>query len=69
MEERIEKDINSINRIDVIQTILKILKESTGMRNSAVVSLAEGKWTAACALEENAFGLKNGDQLDMQTTY
>lgn len=53
----------------MIQTILKILSEATGMPNSAVVSLAEGKWTAACALKDNEFGLAAGDQLDMETTY
>ncbi len=69
MENSITKDIESIHKIDAIQTILKLLKQTTGMKNSAVVSLADEKWTAACVLDDNPYGLNPGDQLDMNTTY
>ena len=69
MGTAIQKDLDYVGRIKIIQTILKILGEATGMRNSAVVSLAEDKWTAACTLDNNSFGLEDGDQLDMETTY
>lgn len=69
MESSTQKDVDYVSRIGIIQTILKILSEATGMRNSAVVSLAEDKWTAACTLKNNSFGLEKGDQLDMETTY
>ena len=69
MEKLIQKDIESLKSIEAIQTILKTINEITGLKNAAVVTLAEGKWTAASVLQDNDFGLNVGDQLNLEDTY
>lgn len=67
--QAIQKDISTIKRIGAIQMILQTLSRATGMRASVIVSLADDKWTAAAVIDETGLGLKQGDQLDMATTY
>ena len=65
----VKADIEAISRIDAIQTILGVLRQSTGMRVALVSRITENSWTACAVLDEAGFGLKAGDELDLATTY
>lgn len=69
MEHNIQQDISSINRIGAIDMILKSLRRFTGMRISLVARITDQTWTACAVNDEAGFGLKQGDQLDLETTY
>jgi signal transduction histidine kinase len=64
----IAQDIAAISRIGVVQTLLRIVCDNTGMRFAAVARVTDGTWTA-CAVEDGInFGLAPGDHLDVHTT-
>jgi len=69
MNESIQADVERINRLDAVQTMLKVLRQSTGMRIALVARVTEDSWTTCAVLDEAGFGLKPGDQLDLSTTY
>lgn len=62
-------DVTAINRLDVVQTALKVLRRTTGLRIALVARVTPDSWTACAVLDEAGFGLKPGDQLDLATTY
>lgn len=62
-------DVQAIQSIEGIDTILEILKEVTGRRIALVARLDRESWTACAVLDDAGFGLKPGDTLDLATTY
>jgi hypothetical protein len=58
-----------VDRIDAVQSILKVLARSTGMRIALVAEVTSDSWTARAVLDEAGFGLQPGDQLELQSTY
>ena len=58
-----------IDRLEAVQTILRVLRRITGMRIAMVSHVTADAWTASAVLDEANFGLKPGDQLELQTTY
>ncbi len=65
----IKNDVEAISRLDAVQTILRVLRQSTGMRVALVSRITENSWTACAVLDEAGFGLKPGDELELATTY
>ena len=65
----VKNDVEAINRLEAVQTILRILRQSTGMRVALVSRITENSWTACAVLDEAGFGLKPGDELELATTY
>lgn len=63
------QDVAVINRLDAVQTALRVLRRTTGMRIALVARITEDSWTACAVLDEAGFGLKPGDQLSLHTTY
>ncbi len=66
---QIINDLEAFGRIGAIQTILKVLRKTTGLRVALVASVTENAWTACAVLDEAGFGLKTGDNLELETTY
>jgi GAF domain-containing protein len=70
--EKIELDIDSgveaISRISMIPTLLAVICQSTGMGFAAVARVTENKWIACCVHDQICFGLKAGDELQIETT-
>ena len=62
-------EVAAINRLEAVQTSLKVLRRATGMRIALVARITDGTWTACAVLDEADFGLKPGDGLDLSTTY
>ncbi len=61
--------VESIDRLEAVQLILRVLRQTTGMRIALVARVTEDSWTACAVLDEAGFGLKPGDQLDLTATY
>ncbi len=62
-------DVTAINRLEAVQTILRVLSRISGMRIALVTRVTDDAWTACAVLDEANFGLKPGDQLELQTTF
>lgn len=64
----IQADIDAINCIDVVPTILEVICRTTGMGFAAIARVTEEKWVACSVLDEIEFGLKPGGELKLETT-
>ncbi len=71
MEETapISNDVAIFSRLEIVNTILKLLSHTTGLRIALVARVTEESWTACAVLDEAGFGLKPGDHLELHTTY
>lgn len=61
-------DIEAINQISVVPTILEVICRTTGMGFAAVARVTEDKWVACSVRDEINFGLKPGGELMLETT-
>lgn len=64
----IAKDIDDIRQIPIIENILKVVCQTTGMGFSAVARVTDEKWVTCSVKDDIAFGLSPGDELDLKTT-
>ncbi|MEH6680292.1 MAG: ATP-binding protein [Sediminicola sp.] len=62
------KDINDVQSIDALPTILDVLSQSTGMGFVAVARVTTEKWITCGVLDNLAFGLVPGDELKVEST-
>ena len=69
LDSKLPADALAINRLEAIQTILHVLQRTTGMRIALVARVTDHSWTACAVVDEAGFGLKPGDQLELQSTY
>jgi hypothetical protein len=60
---------DALDRLPTIQTILRVLARTTGLRVALAARVTEDSWTAVAVLDEAGFGLRPGDQLRLETTY
>lgn len=65
----LDKEIAFLSHTEAVQNILRVLSYTTGLRISLVARVTEDSWTACAVLDEANFGLKAGDQLEVQTTF
>ena len=61
-------DVERVNRIEAVPTILDVVCRTTGMRFAAVARVTEERWIACAVLDEINFGLKPGGELKVETT-
>lgn len=66
---KLPTDVPAINRLEAIQTILRVLQRTTGMRIALVARITDQSWTACAVVDDAGFGLKPGDQLELESTY
>lgn len=64
----IRKDIEDINRISVVPTILDVICLTTGMGFAAIARVTEDKWIACSVKDDIQFGLTSGGELKLETT-
>lgn len=65
-----DRAAGALDRLPTIQTILRVLAHTTGLRVALVVHIgADDSWTAAAVLDEAGLGMRPGDQLQLETTY
>ena len=68
MELDFRSDVENVGRIDAVPTILEVICRSTGMRFAAVARVTGARWVACSVLDEIAFGLAPGGELDIKST-
>lgn len=68
MSHDFQADIDAIARIDAVPTILNVVCGTTGMGFAAVARVTEDRWIACQVLDNIAFGLKPGGELEVKTT-
>lgn len=68
MTEDFTADIELVNRIESVPTILEVVCRSTGMRFAAVARVTDQRWIACSVLDEIDFGLAPGGELKIETT-
>jgi signal transduction histidine kinase len=63
-----QADIDAVERIAAVPTILDVVCRVTGMRFAAVARVTEDRWICCAAKDDIAFGLKPGGELKVETT-
>jgi signal transduction histidine kinase len=61
-------DIEAISQIPVIPAILDVVCRLTGMGFAAVARVTETRWIACSVLDKIGFGLKPGEELEVEST-
>ena len=69
MNPLIEKDIQTIQSIEAVPHIMKMLSDATGLRFICIARVTEVKWTTCAVLDLVDFNLNPGDELDITTTF
>jgi len=62
-------DVESINRLDAVKTVLEVLRRATGLRTALVARVTSEAWTACAVLDEAGYGLSAGMQLELSSTF
>jgi GAF domain len=61
-------DVQAIQRIDAVTSVLDIVCRTTGMGFAAVAWVIEERWIACAVKDDIQFGLKPGGELKVETT-
>ena len=69
MDVTFEPEIEAIGRIGAVRTALQVLRQTTGLRIALVARVTSDSWTACAVLDDAGFGLHEGQQLELSTTY
>jgi hypothetical protein len=64
----IARDLAAIERIEAVPTILRTIRESTGLRFTLIARVLPDRWVACAVHDELDFGLRPGGELDVATT-
>lgn len=64
----LQKDVNNILQIASVPPMLNVICKTTGMRFAAIARVTDKKWITCHSHDEIDFGLKPGDELELQTT-
>jgi signal transduction histidine kinase len=68
IEQGIKQDIEAVQRIDAVPSILRLICKNTGMGFAAVARVTDRTWTACAVQDEVEFGLVAGGELELHTT-
>jgi signal transduction histidine kinase len=66
--EKLNEDIGKVNQIPIVPTILDVICRTTGMGFAAIARVTQDRWIACSVRDEIQFGLKAGDELQIETT-
>ncbi|HEY0134603.1 MAG TPA: GAF domain-containing sensor histidine kinase [Nannocystis sp.] len=64
----IARDLAAIARIEAVPTILRTIRESTGLRFTLIARVLPDRWVACAVHDELDFGLRPGSELEVATT-
>ena len=64
-----DTDVLAFEHLPAVQTALRVLSRTTGLRIALVARVNDDSWTACAVLDDADFGLKPGDHLELNTTY
>jgi signal transduction histidine kinase len=67
-EDKLPTDVEKVNQIPIVGTVLEVICRSTGMGFAAVARVTKERWIACSVLDEINFGLEPGGELAIGTT-
>ena len=67
-EANLEKDIELIKQIPVVEHILEVICRTTGMGFAAIARVTKTQWVACAVKDDINFGLVPGGELKLETT-
>jgi signal transduction histidine kinase len=68
LEPAFAADVENIQQLDIVPSILELICRTTGMGFSAVARVTEQRWIACAVHDELNFGLAPGGELAIETT-
>ncbi|NEU70187.1 GAF domain-containing protein [Spirosoma agri] len=68
LDESLAKDIERVQQIPIIATILNVICQTTGMGFAAVARVTQDRWIACSVRDDIHFGLVAGSELKLETT-
>ncbi|HEX2616707.1 MAG TPA: GAF domain-containing sensor histidine kinase [Flavobacteriales bacterium] len=68
LPDAIQADVDAIDRIPIIASLLEVVCHTTGMGFAAVARVTDEQWVACSVLDKIQFGLKPGGTLELGTT-
>lgn len=66
--QNLAADVAAVNKIPIVPQLLDVVCKTTGMGFAAIARVTEEKWITCSVRDDIAFGLKPGDELDVETT-
>lgn len=63
-----QEDIDAISRSSTVPTLLETVILATGMGFAAIARVTPSRWVTCRAVDQISFGLKPGDELDVEST-
>ncbi|MDB4942474.1 MAG: histidine kinase [Labilithrix sp.] len=66
--EQVEKDLAAIARIEAVPTILRTIREATGLRLTLIARVLPDRWVCAAVYDDMQFGLQVRGELAVETT-
>lgn len=67
-EVELARDIERIQRIPIVPTLLNVICETTGMGFAAVARVTQDRWITCSVRDDIQFGLQPGSELTLETT-
>ncbi len=68
LQTTLVQDTQTIQRLNSVPSILKVVADLTGMRFTVVARVTPESWIACAVHDAMGFGMQVGDQLDVNTT-
>lgn len=68
MKKNFSGDVDAINQIPIISQILDVVCRTTKMGFAAIARVTDDRWITCSSLDHINFGLKPGDELEVETT-
>src|SRR5262245_39555574 len=69
MAHDFQADIDAVQQIGAVPTILDVVCRITGARFAAVARVTEERWVACSVRDDVPFGLRSGGELPIETTF
>lgn len=67
-EQELARDIDRVNQIPIITTLLDVICQTTGMGFAAIARVTESRWITCTVRDDIQFGLVTGSELRLETT-
>ncbi|WP_373056438.1 ATP-binding protein [Zunongwangia sp. H14] len=67
-KDHLLKDVDNINQIPIIPSLLDVICKTTGMGFAAIARVTEDRWITCSSKDNISFGLKPGDELKVEST-
>jgi signal transduction histidine kinase len=68
LEVSLQADLENIERIPIVPTMLDVVCKTTGMGFAAIARVTENKWITCSVKDDIRFGLEPGNELELKTT-